>query len=338
MTTQKKINTHQKEKILVTGAGGFVGSHLVEALLERGYDVTCLIRPGENRKWLKNLNVSIIERDITKKETIKSCLEEFSYIYHLAARMGGGDNPSYVYEVNYQGTKNIVESYLELGYHLKKFLFVSSVAAAGSTGNDDTNDEASPDKPESHYGKSKLKAEEFLYQMRDQMPYTTVRLPLVYGPRSKKGIFIFFKLVNSRIQLNVGRNFTVMGYVKDIVEGIILAAENPDAKGEKYYLGEDNAFSCIELNRGIKQCLGKRTFKIRIPYGFLYFLTFLLETVYDLFRVTPPIRRDSLSSYLNSNWRFSTRKARQELNHQINYPLIRGLQATADWYRENMYL
>ena len=124
-------NLERKKKTLVTGAGGFIGSHLVESLLARGHEVVCLLRRGENLRWIGEMGASLIYGDITKKESLFQPLQGVSNVYHLAGRMGGWDKPSYVYAVNYEGTKNLVEACIESGIKLDRFLFVSSVAVMG---------------------------------------------------------------------------------------------------------------------------------------------------------------------------------------------------------------
>lgn len=328
----------QNEKVLVTGAGGFIGSHLVEALIKKGYEVACLLRPAEDPRWIKDLDVTFYYGDLTRKETLHEPVSGATYVYHLAARMGGWDKPEYVYRVNFEGTRNLMEACRESDLPLKRFLFVSSVAVAGPTGRTRVFDEETPPDPRSPYGKSKLQAEGEVRRNGTAMPVTIVRLPLVYGPRSLKGLFIFFKLANAGFQLRVGNGQSNLGFVTDIVNGILLSAESPVSAGRTYILGEDRFFSTPELYTFISKALGKKTVKIRIPYFLLYSAAFLNEKLADIRKIRPAIRRDSLSSYVHSDWRFSSRKAVEDLQYKTEYPLERGIQITAEWYRENGFL
>lgn len=321
-----------KEKVLVTGAAGFIGSHLVELLLEKGYEVVCLLMPGENTRWIKDLDVTIKYGDLTEKESLYEPVEGVSYIYHLAAKLGGGDKPADLYRVNCDGSKNLLEVCVEAGLKLKRFLFVSSTAAAGATGDSGVFDEEKPPAPETDYGKSKLMTENYLREQGDGIPYTIIRLPLVYGPRGLGGLYTVFKYVNSGFELLLSRSETSVGFVKDIVRGMNLAAESPAALGQLYYLGEDRTYNSREITRHIAGVIGKKTIKIRIPYWLIYFLTFFIETFADLTGKHAMIRRHSLSAYLNSNWRFSMKKAKKELNFEAQYPLPEGLKITAQWF------
>lgn len=323
------------EKVLVTGAGGFIGSHLVDSLLKKGYKVSCLLKPGEDLLYLKDLDVVCINGDITDKKALHSAVKGVSYIYHLAGRMGGRDNPEYLYKVNSEGTNNLIQVCIESGIELKRFLFVSSVAIIGATGNSGVADETTPPNPTTDYGKSKLKAENYLRDAGDKIPYTIIRLPLVYGPRCLSGLHIVFKLVNSGVQILPRKCDITLGYVKDMVSGMILAAENPVAVGQTYFLGEDRAYCTHEIYQHIVKVMEKRTLKLRLPYKMLYIIAFLMEKYAQITKTSPLIRRNSLSAYLNSNWRFSVAKAGNELHFQPDYPFEKGLKMTAAWYRKN---
>jgi nucleoside-diphosphate-sugar epimerase len=328
------INMKKKEKVLVTGAGGFIGSHLVESLLDKGYEVVCLLRPGEDVRWIKDLEATLIYGDLTQKKTLYEPIKGVSYVYHLAARMGGGDKISDLYAVNYEGSKNLYQACIESGVKLKRFLFASSFAAVGPSDNSRVLDEKSPPNPISHYGKSKLLAENFLRENGEKIPYTIVRLPLVYGPRSLKGLYVMFKIVNSGFELLLRKSESNLGFVKDIIKGMILSAEAPIAVGQIYFLGEDRIFNSRELFMHIADAMGKKTKKIRVPYFILYSLAFFLEIFAGITGTHTPLHRDSLSAYLGSNWRFSMKKAEKELNFKTEYPLEEGLKITSNWYKK----
>jgi nucleoside-diphosphate-sugar epimerase len=332
------ININKKEKVLVTGAGGFIGSHLVESLLGKGYEVVCLVKPDEDLKWIKDLDATLLHGDLTQKETLYEPINGVSYVYHLAASMGGGDKPSYIYRVNYEGSKNLIRACIESGVKLKRFLFASSFATVGPTGDSRVFDENNSPNPETHYGKSKFLAENYLRETGEKIPYTIVRLPLVYGPRSLRGLYVLFKIVNLGVQLLLGKSETNLGFVKDIVNGMILAAETPIATRQIYFLGEDRIYSSRELIEYITAALGKKTLKIRVPYSLLYVLTFFVEKFLDIAGKEAPISRVSLAAYLNSSWRFTMKKAKEELNFKTEYPLAEGLKITANWYKEEGFI
>ena len=119
---------------------------------------------------------------------------------------------------------------------------------------------------------------------------------------------------------------------------MILAAENPKAKGQTYFLGEDRAYSSRELAKHAADALGKKTLKIRFPSFLLYTMAFFAEAFAALTKTRPLVLKRSLDAYLNSNWRFSMKKAKEELNFEAEYPLPEGLKMSAEWYKENGFL
>jgi nucleoside-diphosphate-sugar epimerase len=136
----------------------------------------------------------------------------------------------------------------------------------------------------------------------------------------------------------LGKIVTSVGFVKDIVRGMILAAENPRAVGQTYFLGENRAYSSRELAKHVADALGKKTLKVRFPSFLLYTMAFFAEAVAALTKTRPLVLKRSLDAYLNSNWRFSMKKAKEELNFEAEYPLPKGLKVSAQWYKENGFL
>ncbi len=154
------------------------------------------------------------------------------YIFHLAAVMGGVA-PDVLFRVNFEGTKNLVEVCREQGVVPERFLFASSVTVMGPSGKNSLLDEGAPCRPLSDYGKSKLAAEEYLASAENTLPYTILRLPVVYGPGSDGGLYIFFKLMSKGLQVNVGTLEATVCFVWDVVAGDDRCCREPeDARGD----------------------------------------------------------------------------------------------------------
>jgi len=326
-----------KKDALITGAGGFIGSNLVNSLLNTGYRVICLALPDENLEYLSGRDAEILYGDLIKPDQLSKLLPDVQYVFHLAARMGR-DDPEFLKKVNIDGSKNLINHYIKNGKKLKRFIFVSSVAAAGPSGISGKLNEESKSNPQSVYGKSKLEVEEYLFKLKLKIPFTIVRLPLVYGPRDRRGLLMLFKIINKGIQLvNINNQFNV-GYVKDITKGMILAAESDIALNCKYFLGENIVYSAREIMDSISYALGKKTIKLRIPYWLLYSICYVIEKTCDILGLSPSLRSYYIKSYLKTDWSISVDKAEKELNYITSYPLKRGLKITAEWYKKNGYL
>jgi nucleoside-diphosphate-sugar epimerase len=322
----------------VTGAAGFIGSNLVPELLKRGNRVVCLARPGENVSRLQDLDCRIVYGDLTEKSSLVDAVASVDYIFHLAALLGGG-TPEAFLRVNYEGTKNLIEVCRDQGVLPERFIFVSSTAVIGPSGKNVSLNENSPCRPVSDYARSKLLAEEYLASLKHSWPYTIIRLPLVYGPGSDGGLYIFFKLISKGIQLNVGNLESTVCFVWDAVQGMIAAAANATARGEIYILGESKTYHLKQLYQSIASVLQKRPVKLPTPYFLLLFFSFFIEIHSRLTNAIPIMTRQELSQYFKYRyWRFDTSKASRDFGFKSRYPLEKGTKITIDWYRENGYI
>ena len=174
--------------------------------------------------------------------------------------------------------------------------------------------------------------------MSIHVPFTIVRLPLVYGPMSMRGMLLLFKLINKGVQIINFKNKFSIGFVDDICEGIIRSAECDTAEGKKYYIGEGTIYTTHEIMTAIAKALDQRTFKLIIPYSLLYSLCLIIEKTADILGKSPSLRRDSIRSYFKSNWCVNVDRAKKELKYKTRFPLEKGIGATVDWYKKNGYL
>jgi len=325
----------KNKNILVTGAAGFIGNHLVRELLRGDNRVTCLIRPGEDISSIADLDCRFLYGDLLDPTTLDDAVAGAETIFHLAAMMGGA-SPEMLFRVNAEGTKNLVAACRRQGVRPERFLFASSVTVMGPSEKGHDLDEGAPCRPLSDYGKSKLAAEEFLASAENTLPYTILRLPVVYGPGSGGGLYIFFKLLSKGLQVNVGTLEATVCFVWDVVQGMIAAAANPRTRGEVYILGESQAYNLNQIYRTISQILGKRPITLRLPYFVLYALSFFMGIVSRLKRSIPVLTGEELTLYLKKRyWRYDTSKARRDFGFQSRYPFAEGAKITIDWYRRH---
>ncbi len=338
MSMNKKGLDLKGKNILVTGAAGFIGSHLVRELRRRCDRVVCLVRPGESISRLADLDCRIHYGDLLEKSTLVDAVAGVDYIFHLAARMGGVP-PETLFRVNYQGTKNLVEVCREQGVVPERFLFASSVTVMGPSGKNHSLNEGAPCRPLSAYGKSKLAAEEYLASAENTLPYTILRLPVVYGPGSDGGLYIFFKLMSKGLQVNVGTLEATVCFVWDVVQGMIAAAGNPRTRGEIYILGEEKTYQLKQIYQTISSILEKRYISLPLPYFVLHVLSFFIEIYSKLTESIPVMTREELTMYLkNHYWRYDTSKASRDFGFQSRYPFAKGARITIDWYRQKGFL
>jgi len=331
-----KGKTKNKPKVLVTGAAGFIGSHLVEALTEREYDVVGLITETDNPRWIKNLEAAYVFGDITDKSSLYKAVSGARYVYHLAALLGNS-NPENYYRINCEGTKNLVNACLDSGTELKRFLFTSSITAMGPSGEKKLNEE-SPCNPVNGYSQSKLLAEKFLDSQKERLPFTVVRLPLVYGPRSVAGLFPLFKLFNKGIRFNIRTTEINLGFVQDIVNGMILAAESPVSLGKTYLLGENKIYTSTEIFDTIEKAVEKNTVKLKLPFPLINYIAHILEIFAKVNGKPALIQRRNLNNYVKNRWRIDMSKAEREFGFKAEIPFETGAKITADWYKKEGFI
>jgi nucleoside-diphosphate-sugar epimerase len=188
---------------LVTGANGFIGSHLVEHLLASKMEVRCLVRKSSDLRWIEGLPVRIRHGDVRDgSEDMKSAVDQVDLIFHLAGSTKAQSQESFD-SSNFTGTMNLAEAAVRYAPNLSRFVLVSSQAAAGPSKNRLPVRETDVPRPVTPYGRSKLKAEQALLARSGELPVVVVRPPSVYGPRDRDFLTLI-KLVNRGLKLRLG--------------------------------------------------------------------------------------------------------------------------------------
>lgn len=321
-------------KALVTGATGFIGSHLVEMLVKRGYEVTCLVRRTSNLRWIKNLDAKLIYGDCAEKDTLKGLVRGFNYIYHLAGVTKAVSSEIYFRE-NSLGTENIINRAAEENPDLIKFIYLSSLSASGPSSDGTPMDEDSLPHPVSDYGRSKLSGEETVLRKKGVFKIVIIRPPAVYGPRDRD-IYFFFKLIEKGIIIFWGgERFLSIIYVDDLIEGIISAGE----KGEGiYFLSDGGVYTLEDVTEKIADALGVKPFKIRIPENLLYIMALFAEGFYRITGNPPLINREKIKEAVQKYWICNNSRAEKELDFKPKVLLDDGIRRTAAWYTDNGWL
>ena len=325
-------------KALVTGATGFVGSHLVDKLIEKNYEVYCLKRKTSSTKWLDGKNVKYVEGDLFSNEALESCIKDMDYVFHVAGVVKAKNKEGF-YHGNSDSTKNLLEIAYKVNPGLKKFIFVSSLAACGPAKTDKPVDESTVPDPITTYGLSKLKAEEEVFKYRDKFPISIVRPPAVFGPRDTE-ILIYFKTFSKGLNSVIGfdAKYLSLVYVEDLADGIILAAENNIADGQKYFVCFDKAYNWDEIGSLTSKLLGKKALKIRLPHSVLYSVGYLAE-LFSTFSSKPAtLNIEKCKDITQLRWVCSNEKAKQELGFKAKYSLEESFKKTIDWYKEMRWI
>ena len=320
-------------KTLVTGATGFIGSHLVEELLKRGHSVACLVRKTSNLQWIDGLNVRLIYGDCAIKESLLNAAADFDYIFHLAGLTKAANEKDF-FSANALGTENLINAVIEKNPAVKRFVYLSSLAAAGPSCNGAPSKETGEPKPVSAYGRSKLEGERIVMRHKNIIPVTVIRPPAVYGPRDKD-VYIFFKLLKKGISLSWGECYYSLLYVDDLVKGTILSAESKTAEGEIFYLSDGMIYSNEEITEAIAFALGTKPVRLKIPKSLMPALAGIGQKLGNQGNI---INSDKIRELQHSYWTCDSTKSRNELGFIPNVGIKEGVKWTADWYRIHQWL
>jgi len=320
-------------KTLVTGAAGFIGSHLVEKLLRKGHSVTCLVRKTSNLQWIDGLNVRLIYGDCAIKESLLNTVADFDYIFHLAGLTKAANERDF-FSANALGTENLVSAVIEKNPAVKRFVYLSSLAAAGPSCDGTPSKETDEPKPVSAYGMSKLEGERIVMRHKNTIPVTIIRPPAVYGPRDKD-LYILFKLLKKSISLFWGKCYYSLLYVDDLVKGTILSAESKTAEGEIFYLSDGRIYSNEEITEVISSAVGSKPIRLRIPRIIMPMLASIGQKLGNQGNI---INKDKIRELQHSYWTCDPAKSRNELGFIPNIGIKEGIKWTADWYRIHQWL
>ena len=321
-------------KALVTGGCGFIGSHLVEALIQEGYEVYCLIRKDSHIRLLEQKKVSLCLGSYGDKSSLLSAVRGKHYIFHLGAVIDAPDWQTY-YRANTLGTKNLVEAAIRADAGLKKFVYVSSIAASGPSERGAAKSEKDPCRPVSFYGKSKLLAEDFINRNRSRLPAVIIRLSNVLGVGEQK-VLTILRLVKNRILplLGNGEKQTSLCFVEDAVRTLILAAEKSEAIGETYFVTDGRAYSWREIIACIARLLEVGDFVIKLHNWELLAIAGVCEAVGKLIQAPPLVSTHDIVACRDYYSLYDGRKIERDLGFRTQVRLEKGMKAIIGWYKE----
>lgn len=327
-----------KQRVLITGASGFVGYHLIEEALRNDLEVYAAVRKSSQTGHLKNFDIHYTYPDFTDTAALAADLKEnqYNYIIHAAGITKARSQQEYD-DVNAEYTHNLALAVLESGIDLKKFVLMGSLAAVGPL--NDLNGvitEYTPPRPITAYGRSKLLAEEKLKALVE-LNYTILRPTGVYGPRDR-GIFIFFKQVANGIEPYIGhvdQQFSFI-YVKDVARAAIKALYA--GSRQTYNLSDGNCYDRYQLANTIKDVLSRKTIKLHLPVNFVKFIAHIAERYSSLANKAVILNVEKLSELTAVNWYCDITRAKAELGFDPQYDLRSGVTESLDWYKANKWL
>jgi len=325
-------------KALVTGGTGFVGSHLVELLLKKGYAVRCLIRKSSDTRWLSAVPAEYVFGDLFDPVALREAVAGVDYVYHSAGVTKSKTKEGY-YRGNTTGTANLLKAVVTHNPGVKRFVHLSSQTVAGPSPTKVPITEDVIPHPITTYGMSKLKAEEECRKVGTSIPITILRLPAIYGPRDKD-VFEFFNTIGKGLQPMVGfrEKYVSLLHVGDVVRGLVMAAESPAAQGQTYFISSKEIYGWREVGDIAKRVMEKSVVRVRVPEFGVYVVSAFAE-FFALFSSKPALinfekARDMVQDY----WTCDSSKAQREFGYRQEISLEEGMRNTVAWYRAEGWL
>lgn len=323
----------------VTGGTGFVGSHLVEELLGRGYAVRALVR--RDPKWLDGLEIETVRGSLDDAAALRRGVEGVSLVAHVAGLTRARDQAT-LDRANVDGTRAVLDAVRQSG-GAPRVLVTSSLEAMGPNrvGPDGLAvpaTEADVPQPVSMYGLSKARMEDAVRRDFADLGATVVRPPAVYGPR-EADLYEMAKGAARGLFPIVGRADVPrlsLVFVRDLVRGMADLLESDDAAGETFFVGTPGV-SWAEVRAALEAALGRKTVALKVPGRLIGAVGALAERVGGWVGTLPPLTADKAEAARHS-WICSSEKAAAAVGYAPEVGLVEGWTETVAWYRRQGWL
>lgn len=339
------------DKVLITGATGFIGSHVAEVFCQNGVETGCLVRPGSSIENLNGILVTIEYGDIEDLDGLINICKEYTFVIHIAAYARDWGGYGKFYRVNVYGTLNVLKACYKSG--INNVIITSSCSVYGEENCSEIKDENSP--CNSHYpyfldklfpsamnyyrdskALAKVKAMEYAKKMK--LNLTIIEPVWVFGEREfNTGFYEYLKSAQSKIPFLPGsrKNKFHVIYSKDLAMAYFKAFEKRLDGINSFIIGNEQAplmdyfYTVLCSEAGIKK-------PQRLPKAPLYPLAFILELVHTVLRIkTPPLLTRGRLNMFYDNIEYSTSKAKEQLGFEAEYSIEDGIERTVNWYRKH---
>jgi nucleoside-diphosphate-sugar epimerase len=319
-------------KVFITGATGFIGSHLAEEALRRGWEVVTLVRNPQNLKWLKGLNVEIKKGDLFN---IPILPEDISVVFNVSGSTKETKKGEFM-ETNCYGVRSLLQSISKSIPNLKSFIHVSSLAAVGPSPLNEPAKEDRKPSPISKYGRSKYCGEIEALSFSDKMKIIIVRPPIIYGPRDRD-LLPVYSMVKKGIcfYLGGGERYFSLCYVKDLVKIICDLSLLNLPSGEILNISHPEILSWNRLMEILVDTIKPMRFlRLKIPVPLVYPVAFFSDTFNKISKKGFSFTFDKFREMKASHWICDTSKILSLIPDGFHYNFEKGIKETINWYKE----
>ncbi len=331
-----------KKKIFITGASGFVGTHLVEKAHLLGFEVHAAIRKTSNIQDIEPFVDQFYYPDLGNSEELKRLFqqEQYQFIIHAAA-LTKAKSEGQMREVNVGYTEAMLQAAFSAEIPLERVVYVSSLAAVGPIAYDFPNliDETFPYQPVTGYGRSKRESELMIQEKFADKPITIFRPTAVYGPR-EKDLFILFDTLNRGLDPYIGRKPQKLSfvYVKDLVDVLIQGCLLSTDGLEIFNISDGEIYPRYAMSDIFKDVFLKKAIRMHIPFQIVNQAAKISQFLYKNSTKTPVLYPERLAELTAENWGVNISKAKDILGFNPQYQLKQGLEESLQWYKQNNWL
>jgi nucleoside-diphosphate-sugar epimerase len=327
-------------RALITGGTGFIGSRLALRCLARGDEVRVLGLENtpaetENRRHLEEMGVEVFAQSITEAGLLPEILAGSDVVFHLAAAQHEMDVPDqHFWDVNVQGTVNMLEASVEVG--VRRFIHGSTIGVYGVP--QGRIDEESIPQPDNIYGVTKLAGEARVLAFGDRLSVLVIRIPEVYGPADRRLVKLFRPVARGKfVIIGKGENLHHLIFVEDLVDAFLAAADHEAVKGQALLLAGPKPITTEEMVRAVARAVDRPPPRIHLPLLPFSLLATAMELGLRPLGIQPPLHRRRLD-FFRKSFELSADKANRLLGFEPRTSFEEGARKTALWYREHEIL
>jgi nucleoside-diphosphate-sugar epimerase len=325
--------------VLLTGGSGFLGSHIAEQLAESDVPVRALVRRSSDTRLLSGLrNVELVTAALDDPKSLDAALDGVTRVIHSAGLVKARSAAEF-HRVNSAGAINLLEAAKRQG-GIERFVLVSSLAAVGPTTDGRAAPADAPPQPVTHYGRSKLAAERAAIALRNEVPITIIRPPVIYGPRDRE-VFAFFQSVKFGVLPYMGstaRGISII-FASDCAAACVRALDAEVPSGSIYFVDDGETQTLAELIAHIEVAMAKRAWvRFPVPRRVLATVALGIEAFGKVTNRAVMLTRDKCNELYAPHWVSDSTDARRDLGWESKVPFDRGARITAEWYRREGWL
>jgi nucleoside-diphosphate-sugar epimerase len=329
-------------KVLLTGASGFVGSHVLDSLRERGISTVLLLRPTSSRHFIEphtssssaSASFEIRDGSVLDPGSLRKAMNGITQIIHCAGATTAVHNRDF-YQTNHLGTRNLIEAVNNSGKEVQRFVHISSLAAAGPSPASHPLKEDAPPRPVSEYGKSKLAAE---MEVREHCaaPYVILRPSAVYGPRDT-GFLPLFKAIKKHLK-PAGTQGLSLVFVSDLANAIVNCLLHPAADRKTYFVASPEIVTARGMGETIAAQMNVWALPLPLPAAVLWPICAAQEIRARLTHKPTMLNRQKFAELRAPGWVCDASLLKRETGLECPTTMEDGISRTLRWYNENRWL